>query len=137
MRLVDRRTAVEVLERQECLDLLASDSVGRLAIVHGGAALIFPVNYAIDGDNVVFRTAPGTKLDAAGRAGVSFEVDAFDREHHTGWSVVVSGRLEEVTSYDGPVFSRVLGLGVEPWAEGEKLHFLRLVPNRVTGRRVP
>ena len=137
MRLVDSRTGIEVLERQACLDLLANDSVGRLAIVRGGDPIIFPVNYALDGDSVVFRTAPGAKLDAAGRAGACFEVDAFDRHHHTGWSVVVTGRLEEITNYDGPVFERLEGLGVQPWARGEKPHVLRLVPGRITGRRVP
>ena len=65
-----------------------------------GRAAIFPVNYVLDGDTIVFRTDPGTKLGAAGRARASFEIDSVDREHRTGWSVVASGRLEEVTRYD-------------------------------------
>ena len=137
MRLVDGRTRIEVLERRECLERLAADRVGRLAVVHGGEPMIFPVNYVLDGDSVVFRTAPGTKLDAAGRAGACFEVDAFDRDRRCGWSVVVAGRLEEVTRYDGPAFDRLSALGVDPWAGGEKHHVLRLVPRRITGRRVP
>lgn len=137
MKLVDARTGIEVMERQECLDLLAADRVGRLAVVRGDEAMIFPVNYVLDGDSVVFRTAPGSKLDAAGRSGACFEVDDFDRDRQRGWSVVVAGRLEEITSYDGPLFAQLSMLGVEPWADGDKPHLMRLVPRRITGRRVP
>jgi nitroimidazol reductase NimA-like FMN-containing flavoprotein (pyridoxamine 5'-phosphate oxidase superfamily) len=137
MKLVDSRTGIEVLERHECLELLAADHVGRLAVIRGDEAMIFPVNYVLDGDSVVFRSAPGAKLDAAGRAGACFEVDGFDRDHHRGWSVVVAGRLEEITRYDGPVFDRLSFLGVKPWADGDKPHLMRLVPKRITGRRVP
>jgi nitroimidazol reductase NimA-like FMN-containing flavoprotein (pyridoxamine 5'-phosphate oxidase superfamily) len=136
MRFVDSRTGIEVLEREECLTLLGGDVIGRLAVVAGGAALVFPVNYALDGDAIVFRTASGTKLDAASRALASFEIDSFDRETRSGWSVVVTGRLEEATPYDGAMLERVRHLPVEPWAQGEKPHWMRLVPARITGRRV-
>ena len=96
MRLIDDRTGLERLEREDCLRLLASQRVGRVAVVSVGQPLIFPVNYALDGDTVVFRTAAGTKFDAAVRgAPASFEIDSFDALYHTGWSVVVSGRAEE------------------------------------------
>src|SRR5687767_12164514 len=100
MRLVDSRTGVEVLERRECLELLADDVIGRLAVVVGGAPLVFPVNYVLDGEAVVFRTASGTKLDLGARQPAAFEIDGFDRLVHSGWSVLVSGRLEEATPYD-------------------------------------
>ena len=56
---------MRVLTRQECLDLLADQEVGRIAVVLGRRPLIFPVNYVLDGDTIVFRTDPGTKLAAA------------------------------------------------------------------------
>jgi nitroimidazol reductase NimA-like FMN-containing flavoprotein (pyridoxamine 5'-phosphate oxidase superfamily) len=127
---------VQTIGREECLRLLASDEIGRLAVVAGGTAMVLPVNYALDGDSVVFRTDPGTKLDQGPRARASFEVDAFDRERRTGWSVVATGRLEEVTPYDAATFARVQRLGVDPWAGGDKAHWMRLVTDRVTGRRV-
>jgi nitroimidazol reductase NimA-like FMN-containing flavoprotein (pyridoxamine 5'-phosphate oxidase superfamily) len=102
----------------------------------GRSPTIFPVNYALDGEAVVFRTAPGTKLDHAERAPVAFEVDGLDRERREGWSVVVHGRLEEVTQFDASTLGRVSALALYPWAEGAKDHWLRLVPSRVTGRRV-
>ena len=134
--MVDGRSGIEVLDRDQCLALLETDVVGRLAVVAGGAPAVFPVNYAMDSDAVVFRTAPGTKLDAGVRAPACFEIDFFDRDRRTGWSVVVSGRLEEVTAFDGSLSERVKALAVDPWAEGEKEHWLRLVPHVITGRSV-
>jgi nitroimidazol reductase NimA-like FMN-containing flavoprotein (pyridoxamine 5'-phosphate oxidase superfamily) len=136
VRYVDARTGIEMLEREECLALLAQDVIGRLAVLSGVGPVIFPVNYALDGDAIVFRTAPGTKLDAGPRAPASFEIDSFDRETKSGWSVVVVGRLEEATPFDAAVLERVQSLPVEPWAEGDTPHWIRLVPTRITGRRV-
>lgn len=136
MRSIDARTGLEWIDRDECLALLAGDVVGRLAVVSGGAADIFPVNYVLDGETIVFRTDPGTKLDASGRAQAAFEIDRVDREHRTGWSVVASGRLEEVTRYSSGTLERLRHLPVDPWAGGEKAHYVRLIPSRITGRRV-
>jgi nitroimidazol reductase NimA-like FMN-containing flavoprotein (pyridoxamine 5'-phosphate oxidase superfamily) len=136
MRLRDARTGIELIDRALCLRLLANDEIGRLAVVSGGAPVLFPVNYALDGEAIVFRTAPGTKLEAAGRAPACFEIDAFDRSTRHGWSVVVTGRLEEVDEHAAKELARMQALGVSPWAEGEREHFLRLVPDRITGRRV-
>ena len=138
MTLVDDRTGLEVLEREECLRLLAGEEVGRIGVVAGGHPLILPVNYVLDGDQVVFRTAPGTKLQAACRTAVAFEVDRFDRARHAGWSVVVQGVAEEVTSFSDPaVLARLDRLHLVPWAEGDKPNVVRIVPRVITGRRVP
>lgn len=136
MRSVDARTGLAWLEREECLALLAADEVGRLAVVAGGIPFIFPVNYQLDGEAIVFRTDAGTKLAHGPRGPVCFEIDSFDRATRTGWSVVVVGRLEEVLAYDGPTMARVRDLAVDPWAGGEKSHWMRLVPRRISGRRV-
>lgn len=130
------RNGLEMLDREACLRPLAEEEVGRLAVVEGGAPVVFPVNFALDGEAVVFRSDGGTKLAAAERAPACFEVDWFDRGRRRGWSVVISGRLEEVTPYDGAALDRVRGLELDPWAAGAKPHWLRLVPGRITGRRV-
>jgi nitroimidazol reductase NimA-like FMN-containing flavoprotein (pyridoxamine 5'-phosphate oxidase superfamily) len=135
-RSIDARTGIEWIDRDECLRLLAGDEVGRLAVVTGGAPAIFPVNYVLDGDSIIFRTDEGTKLRSAGRAPAYFEIDDIDRQHRTGWSVVVSGRLEEVTQFDGRTLQRIQELPVDPWAGGAKAHWMRLVSDRITGRRV-
>jgi uncharacterized protein len=132
----DARTGIEWIDRDECVRLLAEDEIGRLAVVDGGTPTIFPVNYRLDGEAIVFRTDPGTKLAQGPRAQVCFEIDHFDRQERTGWSVVVHGRFEEVTEYEAATFKRIHELPVDPWAGGEKAHWVRLVPQRITGRRV-
>jgi nitroimidazol reductase NimA-like FMN-containing flavoprotein (pyridoxamine 5'-phosphate oxidase superfamily) len=132
----DARTGLERIDRDGCLALLADEVVGRVAVVDGRTPVIFPVNYLLDGEDVVFRTDPGTKLDAASRSPACFEIDGIDRQARTGWSVVVTGRLEEVTHYDARRWVHVHGLAVDPWAGGDKQHWMRLVPGTITGRRI-
>lgn len=136
MKLDDPRTGLERLDRATCLELLAGDCVGRLILVRGSAPEIFPMNYAMDGEAIVFRTDPGTKLAIGARAPACFEIDGFDRDHRTGWSVAVYGRMEEVTRFDAATWERVQRLAVEPWAGGTKEHWLRLMPDRISGRRL-
>jgi nitroimidazol reductase NimA-like FMN-containing flavoprotein (pyridoxamine 5'-phosphate oxidase superfamily) len=106
MKITDTRTGLEWIDREECLALLARDVVGRMATAIGGSAQTYPVNYVLDGEVIVFRTDPGSKLTAGGRARAAFEIDDIDREHRSGWSVVVSGRLEEVTHYEAETMAR-------------------------------
>lgn len=91
------RHGLEVLGADECLELLASQPVGRLAFLHEGGPMILPVNFVPSHGGVAFRTADGSKLDVAimGRP-VAFEVDGFDAEGRTGWSVLVQGVAELV-----------------------------------------
>jgi uncharacterized protein len=132
----DLHPGLEAIPHDECWRLLAGDEIGRLAVIAGNTPLVLPVNYAVDGATVVFRTDPGTKLTHGPRARASFEVDSFDRHRRRGWSVVATGRLEEVTRYDSATFDRVRRLAIDPWAGGDKAHWMRLVPDRVTGRRL-
>ncbi len=127
---------LEVLDREFCLELLASDVVGRLAVVVKGSPQITPVNYVLDGEVLVFRSGPGSKLRAAERAPACLEIDHFDVEARTGWSVVASGRLEEITPYQATLLAAAQRLPIDPWAGGPKMHWLRLIPSRITGRRI-
>lgn len=136
-RLFHLHTPLEWIHREECLRLLASNEVGRIVVVEGGGPLIFPVNYALDGENILFRTDDGAKLQRGPGRTACFEVDEIDRATHTGWSVVVVGRLDEVTPMDGPDYTRAMDLAAESWAGGPKDHLLRLVSSRITGRRIP
>jgi nitroimidazol reductase NimA-like FMN-containing flavoprotein (pyridoxamine 5'-phosphate oxidase superfamily) len=135
MRLVDH-AGVEVIDRDGCVRLLASEEVGRLAVVDGGAPLVLPVNYVMDGEAIVIRTAPGTKLRVGLDGPVCFEIDGFNRTTRAGWSVVVAGRLEEVDEHRTDEYCRVRALPLDPWAGADRDHWLRLVPSGITGRRV-
>ncbi len=130
------RTGVTHIDRKECVALLGNDMVGRLAVLDGHTPVIIPVNYLVDGEDIVFRTDPGMKLDVGPRSPASFEIDGIDRNSRTGWSVVATGRLEEITHFDSRRWHRVHELPLEQWAGGPKEHWMRLVPDRITGRRV-
>ena len=126
---------MEELDNDECRSLLAERHLGRLAIPDFGGPVIFPVNYVFDQGLVIFRTDPGSKLDAATeRESVAFEVDAIDEASRTGWSVVVRGTLAEVTDPDQ--LARLRALPLYPWAPGEKTRYVRMRPRTVTGRRI-
>ena len=133
MRTVSRHSGIEILSSDECHRLLAQDEVGRLAIVIGAMPMILPVNYALDGDAIVFRTMPGSRLDV-GQGHAAFEVDSFDRVCKSGWSVLVTGHLEEVSWYQAKDIARMKALLVEPWAPGERTMWMRLRPSFITGR---
>jgi nitroimidazol reductase NimA-like FMN-containing flavoprotein (pyridoxamine 5'-phosphate oxidase superfamily) len=135
VKLYDPRTQVEVIDRRECLALLEGEVLGRLGVLDGGSPLVLPMNYALHGDEVIFRTGPGTKLDAARGRPACFEIDGFDRQGRSGWSVVVRGRLEEVTRYDSALLEVVADLA-EPWMQAPRPNVLRLVPTTITGRRI-
>lgn len=127
---------LETLSEDQCWPLLARKDVGRLAVAIRNQPDIFPVNYRVDSETIVVKTAPGLKLAAAGLGdGVAFEVDAIDEHHHTGWSVVVRGVAREIESLDELLDADRLLL--EPWAAGTKNRFLRITPTVVTGRRLP
>ena len=135
MRLTDDRTGIEVLSTDDCQALLESQQVGRLAVISNQEPQIFPVNYAMDGPNVLIRTAGGTKLDGSLRATrVAFEIDGIDEQTAAGWSVVVRGRADEVLRASER--ERLAGLGLRPWADGPKDNWVLIRPERVTGRRV-
>ncbi len=109
---IDSRTGLEELDRDECLRLIAHATLGRLAVVVAGQPLVFPVNFTLDGDAVVFRTEPGTKLHGARNGPVAFECDGIDLRYHTGWSVLVLAIVEEVN--DPTELARLDRLPLDP-----------------------
>jgi uncharacterized protein len=129
---------LEELDEATCLALLGSVSVGRLAFVARGAPVILPVNHAVHDGCVVFRTAIGSKLDAAerdDRPRVVFEADAVEDDVESGWSVVVHGRMEPVLDLiEQTALER---LGLRTWAEDpSRRRWLRIRAERITGRRI-
>jgi nitroimidazol reductase NimA-like FMN-containing flavoprotein (pyridoxamine 5'-phosphate oxidase superfamily) len=131
-------TELVELDREECLRLLASTRIGRLgANVSGWPPVIRPVTYAFDDAtrSVIFRSARGSKLTAlllSERA--TFEIDGIEPSDETGWSVIVQGRVEEVTN--SAELTRLSRLGLRPWVPGELPHWMRIGTTVVSGRRI-
>jgi nitroimidazol reductase NimA-like FMN-containing flavoprotein (pyridoxamine 5'-phosphate oxidase superfamily) len=130
-------TALLELDRGECLRLLATTSVGRLAVnVPAWPPVIRPVNYVLDerSQSVLFRSARGSKFHALlHSARAAFEIDGTDPDG-TAWSVIVIGATEEVTNL--AEIDRIERLGLQTWAPGPKPHWVRIRATTVSGRRI-
>jgi uncharacterized protein len=121
----------------ECWQLLDTQAIGRVAVIVGHYPLVFPVNYALDNMSIVYRTGSGTKLHSIHRSNVTFEVDSIDPVHHTGWSVMVKGVAQELSVVrDQDTVSRAELRGAAPWAPGERNHFIRVIADEISGRRI-
>ena len=125
---------IEIPE-EECRSLLAAATIGRVAVVVDGRPEIFPVNHVVDSTtgDVAFATRPGTKLHGClDWPWVAFEVDG--TEPDGGWSVALVGRAEEVG--DDEVVHGLGVLGDERWAADPQMRWVRIVPDKLTGRRI-
>ena len=127
-------SAMHVLTVDQCWQRLRSVSVARLAVIADGKPAIFPINYTVDHGTLVFRSAPGTKLKAAlAGPSVALETDGVDTPSGTAWSVVISGLASEVVRTEELLDTFTLYLF--PWERSPKEHFVRIVPDSVTGRQ--
>jgi nitroimidazol reductase NimA-like FMN-containing flavoprotein (pyridoxamine 5'-phosphate oxidase superfamily) len=126
---------IEVLDEQQCQLLLGSKDIGRIAFEVDGVPEIFPVNYAADGSAVVFRTAEGAKLQQAAMRRVAFEVDDWDATKGVGWSVVIKGVAEEITTGIDPFAMALRTRPVVPLAPGAREYWMAVYPSTITGRR--
>lgn len=124
----------EVLDAEECWRLLGETGVGRLAVIVDGHPDVFPVNFAVHNQTLVFRTGSGTKQRAIeADAVVALEADSVSAEFGIAWSVVVKGNAEEAGA-GGPALDEVRR-ALFPWQGVGKEHLIRVVPHSVTGRR--
>ena len=131
------RAGLEILHLGDCFLLLRSVPVGRIGFVAGGEVVILPVNFTVDGQDVVFATGEGSKLSCV-EVGhyVGFEADAYDTAARTGWSVVINGFAEVVDSDEEA--ARLDGLGMASWGGAEQGRvWVRIRPTTVSGRRIP
>jgi len=124
-----------VLGPEECLSLLEPGGVGRIGFPSAEGVVILPVNFAMAGNAIIFRTAPDTLLAVHGTAPVSFEADWLDEARREGWSVLVMGHAQEVTS-EREVQRLEHATRLEPWAGGARDVYVRIMPSRISGRRI-
>ena len=85
--------------------------------------------------DVVFRSEEGSEVSAIGSDAVGgFEVDRIDDAMSEGWSVLASGTIKPICATDQ--LQKVIALGIEPWAGGERWTYFRVVVTGLSGRRI-
>jgi nitroimidazol reductase NimA-like FMN-containing flavoprotein (pyridoxamine 5'-phosphate oxidase superfamily) len=133
------RTITEI-DEAECLRLIARGGIGRIAYRSRYGPEVLPVNYQWHDGAVVFRTVAHSSLDEDLQTGivggdyeVAFEIDDIDVAGRQGWSVLIQGPAHHVSEAER---ESALEAGVDPWPSGERELFVRIVPSRVTGRRI-
>jgi uncharacterized protein len=122
---------LQVVDPEECYILLQSRSLGRVGVFWSNDVVILPVYYAVVDRDIVFRTASGTKLNAAVLGDrVAFEVDSAA----PGWSVLVHGHTHEIMepAAQGHARARLGG----DWPAGERESLVRIEIEQITGRRL-
>lgn len=122
---------VTELSDRESWALLSACSMGRLGLSVDNHPEIFPVNYSVQGETIVFRTAEGTKLhDLMDNGSVAFEADA--EKGSDVWSVVIKGTARvlddttELREADLLPFSR--------WIPTSPYVYVRIDPTEIRGR---
>lgn len=135
------RRVLEQLDETQSMRLIGTSGVGRLAYRGRYGPTVLPVNYRLHEGSIVFRTGQDSSTEEDLRTGiahaeyeVAFEIDQIDDEAREGWSVLIQGSAHHVDSEAEQ--ASVAAAGVEPWPEGEREHFIRIYPTRITGRRV-
>jgi transcriptional regulator with XRE-family HTH domain len=129
--------ALAELSPDQCQALIAPGGVGRVVFVEEGRGPVaIPVNYQMDGNDVLFRTGSGAGIGDGVQQGssVSFDVDHIDEALGEGWSVLLTGTASIVT--DPAELEHAASLRIEPWAGGDRPTYVRLRPRQITGRAI-
>ena len=122
---------VTLLSDRECWDRLSEQQLGRLVTRVGDVLDIFPVNYTVDRETLVFRTAEGSKLtEVTINDEVLFEVDEYTATD--AWSVVVRGTAHRLDTPD--VVAAAALLPLDPWIPTVKYNYVRIVAASLSGR---
>jgi uncharacterized protein len=121
--------------REQWLALAASVPIGRVVYTDQALPAVIPMNFVLDGDEVVIRTGSDSTLAAAIRnAVVAFQVDDFDSDTTTGWSVTITGQARLV--HGGEEATRLARLPLRPWLPTKSGQFIRIPARHVTGHRL-
>jgi hypothetical protein len=119
----------------DCLELLRTREVGRIAALVNQALVIVPVNYRLvqtTGRNwIAFRTRLGGIMERSSLH-VAFEIDDIDDTRHRGWSVLVRGTLEHVDPDAADFRNR---FDSEPWVVDRDVWMI-IKPVSIEGRRL-
>ncbi len=121
------------LDRAQCLELLATKRVGRIAYCTPDGPEVLPLNYVVHDESVLFRTSPHSALGRQLQlATAAFQVDEIDDYTESGWSVLVRGKIRPAETDELPPPDA----RPRSWAEGLRPLHLLLRPSTITGRRL-
>jgi len=120
------------LSMAECERRLLAGGVGILAMVGVTTPVQRPINFVFHEKTIILLTGEGQILEAAQFAEpASFAIFEVDRFEHTGWSVVVTGKLMEQPNPDEGA-----DLSLRPWVRADKRHRVALAVDQISGRRI-
>jgi nitroimidazol reductase NimA-like FMN-containing flavoprotein (pyridoxamine 5'-phosphate oxidase superfamily) len=141
MPFIDEDSGLEVISLAECVRLLESNEIGRIAVSTEDGPRIYPVNYHWDGEAIVFRTSSDSTIAASEGRSCAFEVDGSDLRNRRGWSVIALGEPTVIDPESNPdTVKRLERLALYPWVESPRDgcdRWFRLIPAPLTGRRTP
>ena len=121
---------VTELSPDECWEMLREEEFGRLAFRLVDEVHITPINYAVDGETLLFRTAEGSKLLSVVMGGdVAFEVDRYGEE--SARSVVVRGSARLLPEDEA---HRSENVPLRPWVPTLKYNVVEITPRVMSGR---
>jgi len=119
---------------EDCRALLEAGSVGRVAVTADALPVIAPVNYAAEGNNIVFRTKrDGMLARACDDAVIAFEIDELAPDGGGGWSVNVVGIATLVSDSE---HVRLLSLWLVTAVGDERDQFVRMRIGLMHGQRI-
>ncbi len=119
-----------LMTTEECWDMLRAHEFGRLAFHLGGEVHLTPINYAVEHDTLLFRTAEGSKLLAVEmNSDVAFEIDEFSEQHAR--SVIVRGVARHLPEDEE---HRAENVPLRPWVPSLKYDVVEIRPTEISGR---
>jgi hypothetical protein len=136
-------TAEEPIPVTECWELLATASVGRLALSVRALPVIVPVQYYVDGRKLAVclrhHQLPERSLN---EVIIAFAADAIDPATRAGWSVQVQGRsviprwLDLDTACGRPTAGQIVV--IEPGAiTGHRVHLCPFIDALLAAGQMP
>ena len=116
---------------------LREQVVGRLVYQDKLGLAAVPVNYAVAGNAIVFRSEAGSKVRGLHERDIAFQVDHIDTVSHSGWSVLLRGAAE-VVGFErlSELIRQIDDVVPQPWKKGIHNIWVVITPKVVSGRRL-
>jgi nitroimidazol reductase NimA-like FMN-containing flavoprotein (pyridoxamine 5'-phosphate oxidase superfamily) len=126
---------LRTISATECFGLLEPGGIGRVGFTTADGVIMLPVNFAMCGKTIIFRTAPDSLLALHTYGHLSFEADHVEEPLGEGWSVLVLGQAHPVTD-EREVQHLEDATRLQPWAPGARDVYIRIAPTHISGRSI-